>query len=109
MCLQVSKEGSDERLVINTVTRYDPARHRQPADFDEDLAAFGDPYLLGDDNPAGCYMQWLHDGRRAASEIPFSLDADGTSFDLQYGVILGVEFPDGSKCASASQPQHSAK
>jgi hypothetical protein len=101
---QVSKEGSNEALIINTVTHYDPALHHRPADFDAALEGLDDPNLLPVVNPAGRYAQWLKDGRGKASDVPFALDPTGTSFDLEYGIILGIEHPSGSRWATASNP-----
>ena len=94
---QVSKSGEDEVLKIEKFVAYDPAKHHRPADFNPDLENLDDQDLPPLVNRRGRYVQWLDGGRAKARDVPFALDVDGTSVDLNYGVILGKELEDGRK------------
>ena len=94
---QISSVGGEEQLVINACTHYDASQHRRPADLNADLESLTAAELEPVVNPAGRYAHWLSSDRPAAGATPFALDADGTSFDLDWGLFLSVELQDGRK------------
>jgi hypothetical protein len=89
--------GPTQIMEIENVVAYDASKHYRPADFNADLEGLDDPDLEPLHNPRQRYMQWLQEGRPSASDVTFALDVRGTSFDLNYGVVLGVEIEDGRK------------
>jgi len=94
---QVSKRGETKVLTIDTFIAYDAALHHRPADFYDGLENLDDLDLAPTGDRHGRYAQWLHRARPAAGSVPFTLDVRGSSIDLEFGIILGVEQPDGQK------------
>ena len=95
--VQISKHSEHEVLVIDDFNAYDGSKHRRPADFNASLESLEDPDLEPIVNARERYVQWSTRGRPPAAAVPFELSSTSTSFDLDYGIILGAEFDDGTK------------
>lgn len=103
---QIIKVGDEEELIITSFVGYDANLHVRPADFEPGLENVDDPDLEPLSHEPGSraerYAQWLDQVRPPADAVPFTLSTSGMSFDVNYGVILGVEYEDGRKYVGAA-------